>query len=209
MFDSPIVNSRGIALQFSRIILVTVLFFLSFVNCEASAQLVDDELRILLKQAADSSVIKDKYVAEVWFHDMNSRLRKRVKDSKERIMLLDMIHSEARKADLQPELVMAVIQIESNFDRWAISRVGARGLMQVMPFWLDEIGRPGDDLFNAQTNLRMGCTILRHYLDKENGNIIRALGRYNGSLGSYRYPRKVLGALRKNWYRPVITFAGE
>ncbi|MDH5258000.1 MAG: lytic transglycosylase domain-containing protein [Gammaproteobacteria bacterium] len=184
-------------------LLITGLFFLSFLHCEASAQAVDAELKILLKQAiAESSMYQDRYEAEVWYTDMNTRLRKRVKDNSERINLLNMIHAEARRANLQPELVMAVIQIESNFDRWAISRVGARGLMQVMPFWLKEIGRPGDDLFNAKTNLRMGCTILRHYLDKENGNLIKALGRYNGSLGSYRYPRKVLTALRKNWYRP-------
>ena len=195
--------------MYIRTFLITGLFFVSLINCEASTQVADEELRILLKRAAASSSIKDKYIAEVWFQDMNSRLKRRVKDHRERVKLLDLIHSEARRADLQPELVMAVIQIESNFDRWALSRVGARGLMQVMPFWLNEIGRPGDDLFNAKTNLRMGCTILRHYLDKENGNIVRALGRYNGSLGSYRYPRKVLGALRKNWYRPAVSFASE
>jgi len=184
-------------------LLLISLFVLWMANSQASTQTADAELTAMLKRAiTETSNFSDRYEAEVWYMDMNTRLKRRVKNDKERIELLNMIHTEARRANLQPELVMAVIQIESNFDRWAISRVGARGLMQVMPFWLKEIGRPGDDLFNARTNLRMGCTILRHYLDKENGNIIRALGRYNGSLGSYRYPRKVLAALRNNWYRP-------
>ena len=169
----------------------------------ASKSNLDPELRDLLKKAIEENArFRDRFEAEVWFTDMNQRLKRRVKNNEERLALLNMIHREARRANLQPELVMAVIQIESNFDRWAISSVGARGLMQVMPFWLNEIGRPGDNLFNAETNLRLGCTILRHYLDKEKGNLIKALGRYNGSLGSFRYPNKVLAALRKNWYRP-------
>ncbi len=181
--------------------MVTTLLF-STLNF-AYAKTVDPELKLLLKHAiADTSTYQDRFEAEIWYVAMNTRLEKRVKNNKERIGLLNMIHSEARRVDLQPELVMAVIQIESNFNPKAVSRAGARGLMQVMPFWLKEIGRAGDDLFNAKTNLRMGCTILRHYLDKENGNIIKALGRYNGSLGSFRYPRKVLSALRNNWYRP-------
>jgi len=181
--------------------LLAGLLFLSLFNCEASTQVVDRELVTMLKKAAESSVIQDKLEAEVWFTDMNSRLQKRVKNGEERVDLLNLIHAEARRVDLQPELVMAVIQIESNFNHRAVSHAGARGLMQVMPFWLKEIGRPNDDLFNPSTNLRMGCTILRRYLDRENGNIIKALGRYNGSLGSYKYPRKVLSALRNNWYR--------
>ena len=184
------------------LIIISILCF-SASSVLASSSAPDPELKKLLQKAIEeSSRFQDRYEAEVWFTDMNQRLKRRVKDNKERLSLLNMIHREARRVNLQPELVMAVIQIESNFDRWAISRVGARGLMQVMPFWLKEIGRPGDDLFNAQTNLRMGCTILRHYLDKEKGNLIKALGRYNGSLGSFRYPNKVMTALRKNWYRP-------
>jgi soluble lytic murein transglycosylase-like protein len=108
---------------------------------------------------------------------------------------------EASRAKLPPELVLAVIQVESNFDRFAISEAGARGLMQVMPFWLKELGRPDDNLFDAQTNLRFGCTILRYYLDREKGNRVRALARYNGSIGSFRYPNLVFAALRDKWYR--------
>ncbi|MBT8132490.1 MAG: lytic transglycosylase domain-containing protein, partial [Gammaproteobacteria bacterium] len=102
---------------------------------------------------------------------------------------------------LAPELVLAVNDVESNFDRFAISCAGALGLMQVMPFWLDEIGRPDDNLFHINTNLRMGCTILRYYLDRENGNLVRALARYNGSLGRRIYPDKVLEKLRRKWFR--------
>lgn len=193
-------KNRSLLIQVYVISITLLLFFSASTTF---AKVVDAELASLLKQAIeDTSAYHDRFEAEVWYVDMNTRLKKRIKDNKERINLLNMIHSEARRADLQPELVMAVIQIESNFDRRAVSRVGALGLMQVMPFWLKEIGLPGDDLFNARTNLRMGCTILRHYLDKEKGNIIKALGRYNGSLGSFRYPRKVLSALRNNWYRP-------
>ena len=172
-------------------------------SIQASSLAPDPELKnLLIKAIEESARFQDRYEAEVWYTDMNQRLKRLEKKNEERLTLLNMIHREARRVNLQPELVMAVIQIESNFDRWAISSVGARGLMQVMPFWLKEIGHPGDDLFNAQINLRMGCTILRHYLDKEKGNLIKALGRYNGSLGSFRYPNKVMTALRKNWYRP-------
>jgi soluble lytic murein transglycosylase-like protein len=131
---------------------------------------------------------------------MSQRLHRKVKDPQERLLILKTVHYEAARADLPPELVLSVIDIESNFDRFAISSAGARGLMQVMPFWLDEIGRPGDDLFDIHTNLRMGCTILRHYLDREKGNRTRALARYNGSVGKVWYPQRVYSALRKRWY---------
>ena len=111
------------------------------------------------------------------------------------------MHQEAKRANLEPELVLAVIDVESNFDRFAISVAGARGLMQVMPFWLDEIGRPDDNLFHVQTNLRMGCTILRYYLDREDGSLTRGLARYNGSVGKVWYPRRVLKKLNSKWYR--------
>ncbi|WP_455203780.1 lytic transglycosylase domain-containing protein [Kaarinaea lacus] len=162
----------------------------------------DYELReALIKAAADSSSFKDRFDAEVWLMDMSKRLKRRVPDDQYRIELLKNVHYEATKADIPPEMVLAVIQTESNFDRWAISVVGAQGLMQIMPFWLKEIGKEGDSLFAVQTNLRFGCTILRHYLDKEKGDWTRALARYNGSLGRAKYPRKVFKYLRTNWYR--------
>lgn len=162
----------------------------------------DDVIRGLLRRAVEEAVsFQDRFDAEVWLTDMSGRLQRKLPSGMERINLLKLIHYEATRVKLDPELVLAIIEVESNFDRFAISSAGAQGLMQVMPFWLEEIGRPSDNLFNVQTNLRFGCTILRHYLDKENGNLIRALGRYNGSLGKLEYPNLVLSALSRRWYR--------
>jgi soluble lytic murein transglycosylase-like protein len=167
----------------------------------ASTERPDAELRALLIRAVNNSAsFDDRYDAEVWLTDMTSRLQPLVDDSGERLEILRLAHAEARRNDLQPELVLAVIQVESRFDRFAISRAGARGLMQIMPFWLDEVGRPQDNLFHIHTNLRLGCTILRYYLDAENGDMVRALARYNGSLGETWYPQRVFAALRDQWY---------
>ena len=183
----------------SKIILLLPL--LLSLPCSAIAKdTTDPKLRQLLQQAiAESNSFVDRFDAEVWLMDMSNRLKKKVPQTERRIKLLKQIHFEAHRAKLHPELVLSVIDVESNFNRFAISRAGAIGLMQVMPFWLKEIGRPGDNLFNANTNLRMGCTILKYYLDKEKGNLTRALMRYNGSLGSYRYTRKVFNALDFRW----------
>lgn len=162
----------------------------------------DPALTALLRQAAtESDSFLDAFDAEVWLTDMSTRLARQVKDPEERIEILRNVHLEATRANLAPELVLAVIDVESNFDRFAISVVGARGLMQIMPFWLNEIGRPDDNLFRVNTNLRFGCTILKYYLELENGDLIRALGRYNGSLGKFKYPNKVLDKLRLKWFR--------
>lgn len=161
---------------------------------------VTPELKNRLVQAmADESGFRDRFDAEVWLVDMSQRLSRRIPDQHNRLQLLRHIHREATRAKLEPELVLALIQVESNFDRFAISEAGARGLMQVMPFWLDEIGRPGDNLFDIDTNLRMGCTILRYYVDMEKGNVTRALARYNGSTGKTWYPNRVYQALRASW----------
>lgn len=168
---------------------------------ELDSSSYNTELAQLLKQAAnEADSFSDEYEATVWLTDMSYRLRKRVPDLKFRIELLKNVHYEAKKVGVEPELVLAVIEVESNFNQFAISSAGARGLMQVMPFWLKEIGRPGDSLFHVRTNLRYGCTILKYYLDKEKGNLTRALGRYNGSLGRWKYPRKVYRALDARWY---------
>ena len=160
------------------------------------------ELRALLQQAInDSDSFKDRYDAEVWLVDMSNRLSDKIPDDAKRLKLLRQIHYEATRAKLYPELVLAVINVESDFNRFAISRTGAMGLMQVMPFWLKEIGKPGDNLFNVRTNLRMGCTILKYYLKKEKGDLTRALARYNGSLGSYRYTNKIFKVLNKRWHK--------
>lgn len=139
----------------------------------------------------------DRFHAQVWLADMEYRLKTRVPNLKERLTILRLAHREAIRAQLSPELVLAVIEVESNFERFAISEAGAQGLMQVMPFWLREIGREEDNLLDVSTNLRFGCTILRHYLDREKGNLTRALARYNGSLGRTWYPKRVYKALRR------------
>jgi soluble lytic murein transglycosylase-like protein len=168
----------------------------------ATTERPDEELRALLVAAISrADGFEDRFDAEVWLMDMSTRLSAVVPDPGERVEILRRVHQEATRAKLDPELVLAVIQVESNFDRFAISSTGAQGLMQVMPFWLEEIARPEDNLFHIRTNLRLGCTILRHYLEKEKGHLSRALARYNGSTGQSWYPARVFRALRTRWYR--------
>lgn len=168
----------------------------------ATTERPDGELRALLVAAiSQADSFEDRFDAEVWLTDMSARLSAVVKDASERVEILRRVHQEATRAQLEPEIVLSVIQVESNFDRFAISSAGAQGLMQVMPFWLEEIGRPEDNLFHIRTNLRLGCTILRHYLEQEKGHLSRALARYNGSTGQTWYPTRVFNALRTRWYR--------
>jgi len=160
------------------------------------------ELRQLLKEAIESdSGFEDRFDAQVWLLDMSNRLEAFVPDLRTRINMLKLIHYEARRVSIEPELVLAVIEVESRFDEYAISVSGARGLMQVMPFWLDEIGISDQNLFKIRTNLRMGCTILRYYIDMEPRSLGRALARYNGSLGKTVYPNKVVNALQMHWFK--------
>ena len=162
----------------------------------------DPELRELLRTAAnEADSFPDRFEAQVWLTDMSRRLERQVRDPEERIYILTRVHYEASRVGLPPELILAIIEVESNFDRYAISVVGALGLMQVMPFWLEEIGRPDDNLLHIDTNLRYGCTILKYYYDKENGDLRRALGRYNGSLGKRKYPNKVIDKLSRKWFQ--------
>jgi soluble lytic murein transglycosylase-like protein len=162
----------------------------------------EPELKRLLREAIESDIgFQDRFEAQVWLLDMSRRLERFVEDPKTRIEMLKRIHYEARRVDIEPELVLAVIEVESSFDEYAISVAGARGLMQVMPFWLDEIGISDQNLFKINTNLRMGCTILRYYMDMEPHDLGRALARYNGSLGKTVYPNKVIAALQRNWYK--------
>ena len=185
----------------TRTLLLLCLLALAIPALANLPQAPDPELRAALLQAVQSSdSFQDRFEAEVWLTDMNRRLARRVPDPEERLFILRAVHYEASRAELPPELVLALIEVESNFDRFAISSAGARGLMQVMPFWLEEIGRPDDNLFDIETNLRFGCTILRHYLDRERGDRVRALARYNGSLGQTWYPQRVFTALSQRWY---------
>ena len=168
----------------------------------ATQERPDAELRTALIEAINSSdSFEDRFDAEVWLTDMSQRLRSRVKDPQERLTILRTVHYEANRAALEPELILAVINVESNFDRFAISSAGAQGLMQIMPFWLDEIGQPEDNLMDIRTNIRFGCTILSHYLEREKGNLYRALARYNGSVGKRWYPNRVFKSLSSRWYK--------
>ena len=165
-------------------------------------QVPDPELREVLRAAAgEADSFADRFDAEVWLTDMSARLARQVRNHDERIALLTRVHYEANRVGLPPELILAVIEVESNFDRYAVSVAGALGLMQVMPFWKEEIGRPGDNLIRVDTNLRYGCTILRFYYDKEDGDLRRALERYNGSVGKRKYPNKVIDKLSNKWFK--------
>lgn len=142
-----------------------------------------------------------------WLSTMSERLYKRMPDPQARIEFLKTVYYEARRAGLDPQLVLGLIQVESGFRKYAVSGAGARGYMQVMPFWVKLIGTPDNNLFHMRTNLRYGCTILRHYLDIEKGDLYRALGRYNGSLGKPEYPNMVRAAWEKNWAWPAVQQA--
>ena len=137
-----------------------------------------------------------------WLMEMSRRMEKRIPDRQARLELLKTVYYEAQRAGLDPQLVLGLIQVESGFRKYAVSSAGARGYMQVMPFWVKLIGNKDHNLFHLRTNLRFGCTILRHYLDIENGDLYRALGRYNGSLGAPEYPNMVRGAWEKHWQWP-------
>jgi soluble lytic murein transglycosylase-like protein len=181
---------------------MTVAMLLLATTAFAGTQEFDPELRDRLKKAVESAdSFQDRFEAEVWLFDMSNRLARFIDDPQARLDLLKLVHHEADRVELPPELVLAVIEVESAFDRWAISRAGALGLMQVMPFWLDEIGHPDDNLHDPATNLRMGTTILKYYIDMENGDLRKGLARYNGSAGRRKYPDKVFSALSARWYR--------
>jgi soluble lytic murein transglycosylase-like protein len=135
-----------------------------------------------------------------WMTEMSRRLEKRMPDQAGRLDFLETVYYEAQRAGLDPQLVLGLIQVESGFKKYAVSSAGARGYMQVMPFWVRLIGTPDQNLFNLRTNLRFGCTILRHYLDIEDGDLYRALGRYNGSLGKPEYPNMVRAAWETHWH---------
>lgn len=186
----------------SKRLCCTSLVLLALANTATAQQESDPELLRLLKDAIESdSGFEDRFDAQVWLLDMSQRLETFVPTVATRIEMLKRVHYEATRVNIEPELVLALIEVESHFDEFAISVAGARGLMQVMPFWLDEIGISDKNLFKIRTNLRMGCTILRYYMDMEPNSLGRALARYNGSLGRTDYPNKVIEALHKNWFK--------
>jgi len=162
----------------------------------------------VLSQAVSDSPVPARYAEGIqvrtWLNAMSPRLANRIADVNERNDFLATVHYEATRAGLDPQLVLAVIQHESGFKKYAVSTAGARGYLQVMPFWTKLIGSAGHNLFHLRTNLRYGCVILRHYVDIEKGDLFRALGRYNGSLGRPEYPDAVLANLTRYWqYAPT------
>ena len=169
------------------------------VRARLSAAIADKAVPVLnFRSAAD---------ANRWLQAMEDRLARRIPDRQQRLQLLRTVHYEATRAGLDPQLVLGVLEVESGFRKYAVSRAGARGYMQVMPFWSDLIGSTEHNLFHLRTNLRYGCVILRHYLDIERGNLTRALARYNGSLGKKgNYAAKVTAAWERwAWPAPQVT----
>jgi hypothetical protein len=199
-----------------RLLVASALCALASLPAQAGNQ-QEEQLAASVRAALHRSVsdaapaeipIKDAAERALWLAEMSHRLAKRVPDLAARRELLTAIHYEATRAGLDPQLILGLIQVESGFNKYALSKAGARGYMQVMPFWVDTIGSKEDNLFHLRTNLRYGCTILRHYLDLEKGNLYFALGRYNGSRGRAEYPQRIRKAWQNTWAwtpPPAIT----
>lgn len=188
--------------------LISTILFLLFsgfiqANNLRYEQLAASTQTVILHETSDQAVSYSEYAAMAdnitWLISMSRRLEKFIPDPIEREEFLRTVYYEATRAGLDPQLVLSVIQVESSFKKYAISHAGARGYMQVMPFWIEAIGHQDHNLFHLRVNLRYGCTILRHYLNKEKGDYFRALGRYNGSLGEAAYPQLVFNKWQNTW----------
>lgn len=181
-----------------------VVTLVGFSNSTAYAyqdyETLKEDARILMSNslntdlAPKNSSFENPIAERMWISTHMDKVKRYHPELEPREDLLRSIHYEATRAGLDPELVLGLIKVESGFNKYAISSVGARGLMQIMPFWTKVIGNETHNLFDIRTNLRYGCLILRHYLEIENGNMFRALGRYNGSLGKAQYPTLVVSA---------------
>lgn len=189
-----------------RLIFIVVLLTLpafAMAGAQKYEPLSDSVRGALSRSIADQAPLTSSFRSPIdaidWMTEMSRRLERRIPNRESRHEFLRAVHYEATRAGLDPQLVLGLIQVESGFKKYAVSSAGARGFMQVMPFWVKLIGRSDDNLFHLRTNLRYGCTILRHYLDIEKGDLFRALGRYNGSLGRAEYPNLVNGAWQKQW----------
>jgi soluble lytic murein transglycosylase-like protein len=194
-------DSRAMHRRFAYILrLLLCLAAWSFASPAAADRQQDPELGKLLQQAlTEDSCFEDKYDQQVWLAAMEPQLSRVLKHPGERADILYHVHCEARRLNLPPGLVMAVIDVESRFDRWAVSSAGAVGLMQIMPFWPRELGMTNEQLVRIPQNIRMGCTILKFYLDREKGDYTKALARYNGSVGRRNYADLVLTRLANRW----------
>jgi soluble lytic murein transglycosylase-like protein len=167
---------------------------------EPLADSVRQRLSLMVSDRAPPTLhFRSTHDAHRWIDEMDRRLERRIPDRQSRLELLRAVHYEALRARLDPQLVLGLIEVESGFRKYAVSRAGARGYMQVMPFWVKLVGQPAHNLFHLRTNLAYGCAILRHYLDMEKGDYFRALGRYNGTLGKPDYPSRVLAAWKGRW----------
>ena len=171
-----------------------------YANSDNSFKSLDTATIIALRETTNDILDPEQQIETLtWLSEMSKNIEKRVPDDFYRIRLLQTVLEEANRVNLDPQLVLAVMAIESNFNRYAESGAGAQGLMQVMPFWKDELGSRDDDLFNPRVNIRYGCEILKHYIDRYSPSIPRALAAYNGSLGRSFYYEKVLKRLAKSW----------
>ena len=189
--------------------LICTIVFLSFSGFIQANNLQYEELAastqtIILHETSDQAVSYTEYAAMadniIWLIHMSRRLERFIPDSIEREEFLRTVYYEAKRAGVDPQLVLSIIQVESGFKKYAISHAGARGYMQIMPFWVAVIGHQDHNLFHLRVNLRYGCTILRHYLDIEKGDYFRALGRYNGSLGEATYPQLIFNKWLTTWH---------
>ncbi|SEF65049.1 lytic transglycosylase domain-containing protein [Nitrosomonas ureae] len=184
-------------------ILLLLVPSLIYANNPGYEHLAANTQTIILHETSDQAASYIEYAAiadnVTWLISMSHRLEKYIPDLIEREDFLRTVYYEATRAGLDPQLVLSVIQVESGFKKYAVSHAGARGYMQIMPFWIGVIGHQDHNLFHLRMNLRYGCTILRHYLDKENGDYFRALGRYNGSLGEASYPQLVFNRWQTTW----------
>ena len=179
----------------------------AFAGAQAEEKLAPSVVAGLSKAISDAPVpsnYANRDDLRPWLAEMSRRIADRVPDERERRELLATVHYEALRAGLDPQLMLGVMYHESGLKKYAVSSAGARGYMQVMPFWVKEIGSPDQNLFHLRTNLRYGAVILRYYLDVERGDYYRALGRYNGSLGRPEYPSAVIAAMRGHFsYAPT------
>ena len=202
---------RRFALRLALVVPLVAAALPALAGAQREEDLAPSVVAGLTRSIADAPVPAD-YASRpelaAWINEMSRRIAHKVADERERRELLATVHYEATRAGLDPQLALGVIYHESGFKKYAVSTAGARGYMQVMPFWVKQIGSPDQNLFNLRTNLRYGTVILRYYLDLENGDYYRALGRYNGSLGLADYPMAVMAAVNRHFsYTPLPTTA--
>ena len=204
------------AVKFTILAVLSLGFQLAFAGNQREEQLSADvqaSMRTsIINPIQPHLVFSSDEKAQAWLEDMSNRLKRWVPDDFMRKRLLIRIQYEAMRAGLDPQIVLSVITVESRFNKYALSKAGAQGIMQVMPFWLRQIGANDQSLMDVDTNIRFGCTILRYYLQLEHGNMERALARYNGSLGQRWYPDKIMDAYNRYWQPATvmtITKSGE